>query len=89
LSYGQGASAELVAAAAIFAEDRWRLPVSTTHILSLGVAGTMAANGNGGVHFSTVRKMAAGWLFTLPAAALLSGIFTGRSAISRNPNQIF
>ena len=73
LSYGQGASAELVAAATIFVADRWGLPVSTTHILSSGVAGTMAANGNG-VHFSTVRNIAAGWLLTLPAAALLSGV---------------
>jgi inorganic phosphate transporter, PiT family len=72
LSYGQGASAELVAAATIFAADHWGLPVSTTHILSSGVAGTMAANGNG-IHFSTVRNIAAGWVFTLPAAALLSG----------------
>ncbi len=72
LSYGQGASAELVAAATIFAADRWGLPVSTTHILSSGVAGTMAANGNG-VRFNTVRNIAAGWVFTLPAAALLSG----------------
>jgi PiT family inorganic phosphate transporter len=73
LSYGQGASAELVAVATIFAADRWGLPVSTTHILSSGVAGTMAANGNG-VHFSTVRNIAAGWVFTMPAAALLSGL---------------
>ena len=72
LSYGQGASAELVAAATIFAADRWGLPVSTTHILSSGVAGTMAANGNG-VRISTVRNIAAGWVFTMPAAAFLSG----------------
>jgi PiT family inorganic phosphate transporter len=72
LSYGQGASAELVAVATIFAADRWGLPVSTTHILSSGVAGTMAANGNG-VRFATVRNIAAGWIFTLPAAAFLSG----------------
>jgi PiT family inorganic phosphate transporter len=73
LSYAQGASAELVAVATIFAADKFGLPVSTTHILSSGVAGTMAANGNG-VHFSTVRNIAAGWVFTLPAAALLSGV---------------
>ena len=72
LSYGQGASAELVAVATIFAADRWGLPVSTTHILSSGVAGTMAANGSG-VHLGTVRNIAAGWVFTMPAAALLSG----------------
>ena len=73
LSYGQGASAELVAVATIFAADRWGLPVSTTRILSSGVAGTMAANGNG-VHFGTVRNIAAGWVFTMPAAAFLSGL---------------
>jgi len=72
LSYAQGASAELVAMGTIFAANSWGLPVSTTHILSSGVAGTMAANGNG-VHLSTVRNIAAGWVFTLPAAALLSG----------------
>jgi PiT family inorganic phosphate transporter len=72
LSYAQGASAELVAMGTIFAANLWGLPVSTTHILSSGVAGTMAANGSG-VRLSTVRNIAAGWVFTLPAAALLSG----------------
>jgi PiT family inorganic phosphate transporter len=56
----------------IFAANTWGLPVSTTHILSSGVAGTMAANGSG-VRLSTVRNIVAGWVFTLPAAALLSG----------------
>jgi inorganic phosphate transporter, PiT family len=73
LTYAQGASAELVAMATIFAANSWGLPVSTTHILSSGVAGTMAANGSG-VRFATVRNIAAGWVFTLPAAALLSGL---------------
>jgi PiT family inorganic phosphate transporter len=73
LSYAQGASAELIAMATIFAADKFGLPVSTTHILSSGVAGTMSANGNG-LHLSTVRNIAAGWVFTLPAAALLSGL---------------
>jgi len=59
--------------ATIFAADRWGLPVSTTHILSSGVAGTMAANGSG-IRVATVRNIAAGWIFTLPAAALLSGL---------------
>ncbi|MGO9324417.1 MAG: inorganic phosphate transporter [Terracidiphilus sp.] len=72
LSYAQGASAELVAMGTIFAANLWGLPVSTTHILSSGVAGTMAANGSG-LHWSTVRNIAAGWVFTLPVAALLSG----------------
>jgi PiT family inorganic phosphate transporter len=57
----------------IFAADNFGLPVSTTHILSSGVAGTMVANGSG-LHFSTVRNILAGWFLTLPAAALLSGL---------------
>ncbi|MGA2168646.1 MAG: inorganic phosphate transporter [Terracidiphilus sp.] len=73
LSYAQGASAELVAMGTIFAADTFGLPVSTTHVLSSGVAGTMVANGSG-LHLSTVRNIAAGWVFTLPAAALLSGV---------------
>jgi PiT family inorganic phosphate transporter len=73
MTYAQGASAGLVTMATIFAANTWGLPVSTTHILSSGVAGTMAANGSG-LHLSTIRNIAAGWVFTLPAAALLSGI---------------
>lgn len=72
LSYAQGASAGLVAMGTIFLADQFGLPVSTTHILSSGIAGTMSANGNG-LHLSTVRNIAAGWVFTLPAAAILSG----------------
>ena len=73
LTYAQGASAGIVAMATIFAADNFGLPVSTTHILSSGVAGTMVANGSG-LRFSTVRNIAAGWVFTLPAAAVLSGL---------------
>jgi PiT family inorganic phosphate transporter len=72
LTYAQGASAELVAMATIFAADNFGLPVSTTHVLSSGVAGTMAAN-RSGLQLSTIRNIAAAWVFTLPAAALLSG----------------
>jgi PiT family inorganic phosphate transporter len=72
MTYAQGASAGLVTMATIFAADSFGLPVSTTHILSSGVAGTMAANGSG-LRWSTVRAIAAGWMLTLPAAALLSG----------------
>ncbi|MGD0548874.1 MAG: inorganic phosphate transporter [Terracidiphilus sp.] len=72
LTYAQGAAAGLVAMGTIFAADTWGLPVSTTHILSSGVAGTMTANGSG-LRLATVRNIAAGWVFTLPAAALLSG----------------
>ena len=73
LTYAQGAAAGLVAMGTIFAADRFGLPVSTTHVLSSGVAGTMVANGSG-VRVTTVRNIAAGWVFTLPAAGLLSGL---------------
>ncbi len=73
LTYAQGASASLVTMATIFAANIFGQPVSTTHILSSGIAGTMAAN-NSGLHLSTIRNIAAGWVFTLPAAGLLSGL---------------
>src|SRR6266446_1939881 len=71
LTYAQGASAELVAAATIAAADGYGLPVSTTPVLSSGVAGTMAANGSG-LQMATVRNLLMGWVLTLPAAILLS-----------------
>ncbi|MDR3751716.1 MAG: inorganic phosphate transporter [Terracidiphilus sp.] len=73
LTYAEGACSGLVAMATIFAADRFGLPVSTTHVLSSGVAGTMTANGSG-LRMSTIRNIAAGWVLTLPAAALLSGL---------------
>ena len=73
MTYAQGACAGLVTMGTIFAADKFGLPVSTTHILSSGVAGTMAANGSG-LRMSTIRSIAAVWVFTLPAAALLSGL---------------
>ena len=82
LTYAQGASAELVAMITIFAADNYGLPVSTTHVLSSGVAGTMAAN-RSGLQISTIRNIAAAWVFTLPAAATLSGtLFWAFSQIS-------
>jgi len=73
LTYGQGAAAELVAAGTIAAADMYGLPVSTTHVLSSGVAGTMAANGSG-LQLSTIRNIATAWILTLPAAMMLSGL---------------
>ena len=73
LTYGQGAAAELVAAATIGAADGFGLPVSTTHVLSSGVAGTMVANGSG-MQWSTVRSIAMAWVLTLPAAMIMSGL---------------
>ena len=73
LTYGQGASAEIVAMFTIWAADSYGLPVSTTHVLSSGVAGTMLAN-KSGLQFGTIRNIAMAWVFTLPAAAILSGV---------------
>jgi inorganic phosphate transporter, PiT family len=72
LTYAQGACAEITAAATIAAADGYGLPVSTTHVLSSGIAGTMAANGSG-LQWSTVRNIALAWVLTLPAAMALSG----------------
>jgi PiT family inorganic phosphate transporter len=72
LTYAQGASAEVVAMATIGAADMYGLPVSTTHVLSSGVAGTMAANGSG-LQWSTVRNLLMAWVLTLPASILLAG----------------
>jgi PiT family inorganic phosphate transporter len=72
LTYGQGAAAEITAAATIAAADIYGLPVSTTHVLSSGIAGTMAANGSG-LQWSTIRNIAMAWVLTLPIAMMLSG----------------
>jgi PiT family inorganic phosphate transporter len=72
LTYAQGACAEITAAATIAAADVYGLPVSTTHVLSSGIAGTMAANGSG-LQWATVRNIAMAWVLTLPAAMVLSG----------------
>ena len=72
LTYAQGGSAELVAMFTIGLADNFGLPVSTTHVLSSGVAGTMAAN-RSGLQWATIRNLAMAWVLTLPAAMLLSG----------------
>ncbi|POA34343.1 MULTISPECIES: inorganic phosphate transporter [unclassified Pseudomonas] len=72
MTYAQGASAETVAMLTIGAADMFGLPVSTTHVLSSGVAGTMVANG-GGLQMKTIRNLLMAWVLTLPAAILLSG----------------
>ena len=86
LTYGQGAAAELVAAGTILGAEYIGLPVSTTHILSSGVAGTMAANGSG-LQWSTVRSIALAWIITLPAAMAMAGglYFLFRTAIGLRP----
>lgn len=84
LTYAQGASAELVAMLTIGAADQLGLPVSTTHVLTSGVAGTMAAN-NSGVQMKTVRNMLLAWVLTLPVSVFLGAAFFGAGiyAISR------
>ncbi len=72
LTYAQGASAEIVAAATIGVADGLGLPVSTTHVLSSGVAGAMTAN-KSGLQLSTLRNLLMAWVLTLPVAILLSG----------------
>jgi PiT family inorganic phosphate transporter len=72
LTYAQGASAELVAMLTIGAADMYGLPVSTTQVLSSGVAGTMAAS-KSGLQWNTVRNLAMAWVLTLPSAMVLSG----------------
>ena len=84
-TYAMGASAELVAAVTILAAERFGLPVSTTHILTSGVAGAAVGQGQA-LNFATLRNMALAWVLTLPAAMLLSGglywlflnVFVGR-----------
>jgi len=73
LTYGQGAAAETVAMLTIGAADVWGLPVSTTHVLASGIAGTMTANGCG-LHRSTVRNLILAWVLTLPASVALAAV---------------
>jgi PiT family inorganic phosphate transporter len=72
LTYAQGAAAELTAMATIGAADSFGLPVSTTHVLSSGVAGTMAANASG-LQWNTIRNLLMAWVLTLPVSIVLSG----------------
>ncbi len=73
LTYGQGASAELIAAITIQLADRFGMPVSTTHVLSSGIAGTMAANGSG-LQARTLRNILLAWVLTLPVCVMLGSL---------------
>ncbi|HTP89630.1 MAG TPA: inorganic phosphate transporter [Bryobacteraceae bacterium] len=73
LTYAQGAAAEITAMATILTADSLHVPVSTTHILSSGVGGTMTANGSG-LQWDTIRNMAMAWVLTLPASIVLSAL---------------
>lgn len=76
LTYAQGASAELMAAGVIgFSTFVFKLPVSTTHILSSGIAGSMVANrGVKNLNAGTIRNIALAWVLTLPVSMFLSGV---------------
>jgi len=94
LTYAQGAAAEVIAAVTISMADVVHMPVSTTHVLSSGVAGTMWAN-RSGIQGDTVKKIGLAWILTLPAAILISAaLFTlgglvipGAGATSERPSQ--
>lgn len=72
MTYSQGMSAQITAATAIGVASVTGMPVSTTHVLSSAVAGTMVAN-KSGLQFSTVKTILLAWVFTLPATICLSG----------------
>lgn len=74
LNYAQGASAELVAASTITVSTMLALPVSTTHVLSSGIAGSMVANkGIKNLQADTVRNILIAWFLTLPIVMLMAG----------------
>jgi phosphate/sulfate permease len=75
LTYAQGATAELIAASTITASSWLGLPVSTTHVLSSGIAGSMVAgNGFKNLQKKTITSIGIAWLITLPVTILLSGL---------------
>jgi inorganic phosphate transporter, PiT family len=76
LTYGQGAAAEIVAFGTIEAADILGLPVSTTHILSSGIAGSMVAN-KSGIQGDTVRNIILAWVLTLPVCVILGAALFG------------
>jgi PiT family inorganic phosphate transporter len=80
MTYAQGAAAELVAFGTIEAADLLGLPVSTTHILSSGIAGTMVANGSG-IQRETVRNIVLAWVLTLPVCVILGAALFGASLL--------
>ena len=73
LTYAQGMSAEIVAMSTILFADRLGLPVSTTHVLSSGIAGTMAAN-RSGLQAQTLRNILLAWVLTLPVCMFLGSV---------------
>jgi PiT family inorganic phosphate transporter len=76
LNYAQGATAEIVAASTIGLSTQFGLPVSTTHVLSSGIAGSMmASGGSGNLNSGTIKNIALAWVLTLPVAIILAFLF--------------
>lgn len=72
MTYAQGLSAQITAALSIGLASQLGMPVSTTQVLSSGVAGAMIAD-KAGLQLATIRAILLAWVFTLPIAMLLSG----------------
>ncbi|OKS86992.1 inorganic phosphate transporter [Mucilaginibacter polytrichastri] len=73
LNYAQGATSEIVAASTIGLSTAFGLPVSTTHVLSSGIAGAMVASGGkGNLNSKTLKNIALAWVLTLPVAIILA-----------------
>ena len=76
LNYAQGATAEIVAASTIGLSTSFGLPVSTTHVLSSGIAGAMVASGGtNNLNNGTLKSIAMAWILTLPVAIILALLF--------------
>ncbi|URQ61953.1 inorganic phosphate transporter [Pantoea alhagi] len=74
LSAAQGASSELVTMTTLGVAEQFGLPVSTTQVLTCGVAGSMVAN-RSALQWRTLKRMGLVWLLTLPACALMAALF--------------
>ena len=74
LTYAQGTVASLMTAVTISSASHLGLPVSTTHILSSGVAGTMGhEHGKNGLQGDTIKSILMAWVLTLPVSTVLAG----------------
>jgi PiT family inorganic phosphate transporter len=74
LTYAQGATAELIGASTIALSTVFHAPVSTTHVLSSAIAGTMMAkDGRQNLQRSTLINILTAWILTLPVTIVVSG----------------
>ena len=73
MTYAQGGAAGLVSMSTIFVASYYGLPVSTTHVVTSGVAGTMAAN-HSGLQMATLRNILMAWVLTLPVCIFLGAL---------------